>query len=142
VQEHLTAVARPGYWSLPRLFQLLPRLERCRRNRGNQLSGGEQQLLAIGRALMLNPRLLLLDEPFEGLAPLLVQELTDAIRTMVESGGLSLLLVERQVALALDLTVEVALLERGRVVHRGPSQSLREQEQRLLGLGVHSGAGR
>jgi branched-chain amino acid transport system ATP-binding protein len=141
VEEHLTAVARPGYWNVPRLYQLLPRLERCRRNRGNQLSGGEQQQLAIARALMLNPRLLLLDEPFEGLAPLLVQELTDAIRSMVASSGLSLLLVEQQVALALDLTVAVAVLERGRVVQRGPSQSLRGQEQRLLGLGPHPGAG-
>jgi branched-chain amino acid transport system ATP-binding protein len=131
-------VARPGHWNVPRLFRLLPRLERCRRNRGNQLSGGEQQLLAIGRALMLNPRLLLLDEPFEGLSPVLVQELTAAIREMV-SGGLALLLVEHQVALALDLTAEVALLERGRVVHQAPSQTLRADEAtlgRLLGIGA------
>jgi branched-chain amino acid transport system ATP-binding protein len=124
VDEHLTATARPGYWNPRRAFQLFPRLGERRRNRGNQLSGGEQQMLAMARALMLNPRLLLLDEPMEGLAPILVQELTRAIRDMVESSGVALVLVEQHVRLALELTANALVLDRGRVVHRAASPTL------------------
>jgi len=124
VEENLTSVARPGHWDLGRVFALLPRLEERRRNRGNQLSGGEQQMLAIGRALMLNPRVLLLDEPMEGLAPILVQELAGAIRRMVDESGVALVLVEQHVRVALGLTARAIVLERGRVVHEGGSAGL------------------
>jgi branched-chain amino acid transport system ATP-binding protein len=124
VEEHLTCVARPGHWNPRRVFDLLPRLAERRRNRGNQLSGGEQQMLAIGRALTLNPRLLLLDEPMEGLAPILVQEMAAAIRAMVADSGVAVVLVEQHVRLALGLTVNAVVLDRGRVVHRGSSPAL------------------
>ncbi len=124
VEEHLTSVARPGHWDLRRVFALLPRLEERRSNRGNQLSGGEQQMLAIARALMLNPRVLLLDEPMEGLAPILVQELAGAIRRMVGESGVALLLVEQHVRVALELAARAIVLDRGRVVHEGTSAGL------------------
>jgi branched-chain amino acid transport system ATP-binding protein len=134
VEEHLTCVARPGHWDLRRVFELLPRLAERRRNRGNQLSGGEQQMLAIARALTLNPKLLLLDEPMEGLAPILVQELAAAIRAMVEGSGVALLLVEQQVRLALDLTSDAVVLDRGRVAHQGTSAALSKDPATLARL--------
>jgi branched-chain amino acid transport system ATP-binding protein len=124
VDEHLTTMARPGYWDAARVRALLPRLAERRHHRGNQLSGGEQQMLAIGRALTLNPKVLLLDEPMEGLAPILVQELTRAIRQMVESSGVALVLVEQHVRVALGLTANAVVLDRGRVVHERPSPAL------------------
>ena len=139
VEEHLTSVARPGHWNLRNVFALLPRLEERRRNRGNQLSGGEQQMLAIARALMLNPRVLLLDEPMEGLAPILVQELAGAIRRMVDESGVALVLVEQHVRAALGLTARAVVLERGRVVHEGGSAELaadREALGRLAGVSL------
>jgi branched-chain amino acid transport system ATP-binding protein len=139
VEEHLTSVARPGHWDLRRVFALLPRLEERRRNRGNQLSGGEQQMLAIARALMLNPRVLLLDEPMEGLAPILVQELAGAIRRMVEDSGVSLVLVEQHVRVALELTARAIVLERGRIVHEEASAGLLADPEalgRLAGVSV------
>ena len=124
VDEHLTSVARPGHWNAARVFELFPRLRERRRNHGNQLSGGEQQMLAIGRALTLNPRVLLLDEPFEGLAPILVQELGGAIRRMVEDNGVALVLVEQHAHVALGLTAQAVVLDRGRVVHASSSLAL------------------
>ena len=124
VEEHLTSVARAGHWNAARVFKLFPRLEERRGNRGNELSGGEQQMLAIGRALTLNPRVLLLDEPMEGLAPILVQELSGAIRRMVEEGGMALVLVEQHARLALGLTADAIVLDRGRVVHASRSLEL------------------
>ena len=124
VEENLTVVARAGHWTLARIWTMFPRLNERRRNYGNQLSGGEQQMLAIARALMVNPRLLLLDEPMEGLAPIIVQELMAAIRKLVEEGGLTLILVEQHARLALALTRDVLVLDRGRVVHRGDSAAL------------------
>jgi branched-chain amino acid transport system ATP-binding protein len=124
VEEHLLVVARPGDWNLQRVYELFPRLAQRREHLGNQLSGGEQQMLAIGRALMVNPTLLLLDEPMEGLAPVVVQELASLIRRMVGQSRMAVILVEQHARLALGLTSDALVLERGRVVHRGPSEAL------------------
>jgi branched-chain amino acid transport system ATP-binding protein len=124
VEEHLTAVARPGPWNVARVYEIFPRLAERRVNFGNQLSGGEQQMLAIGRALMVNPALLLLDEPMEGLAPIIVQELMGVIRELVEDAGMAVIVVEQHARLALTLTRNAIVLERGRVVHRAPSEAL------------------
>jgi branched-chain amino acid transport system ATP-binding protein len=134
VDEHLTAMARPGHWTRDRVYQVLPRLGERRRNRGGELSGGEQQMLALGRALTLNPRVLLLDEPMEGLAPLLVQELGGAVRRMVAESGVGLILVEQHVRLALELTADAVVLDRGRVVHRSPSHALLDDPATLARL--------
>ena len=124
VEEHLEVVARPGEWTLQRVYELFPRLAQRREHLGNQLSGGEQQMLAIGRALMVNPTLLLLDEPMEGLAPVVVQELASLIRRMVGQSRMAVILVEQHARLALGLTSDALVLERGRVAHRGPSAAL------------------
>jgi branched-chain amino acid transport system ATP-binding protein len=136
-------VARPGHWNPARVFELFPRLAERRRNHGNELSGGEQQMLAIGRALMLNPRVLLLDEPMEGLAPILVKELSGAIRRMVDDSGVALVLVEQHVRLALELTDQAIVLERGRVVHASSSPALLADDAtqaRLLAVSVEVAA--
>ncbi len=124
VEEHLTAVARPGRWTVKKVWELFPRLEERRANYGNQLSGGEQQMLAIARALMVNPSLLLLDEPMEGLAPIIVQELMNVIRELADEGGMAVIVVEQHAKLALALTRQAIVLERGRVVHRSASEAL------------------
>ena len=137
VEENLTVAARDGHWTLRRVYELFPRLAERRRNLGNQLSGGEQQMLAIARALMTNPALLLLDEPFEGLAPIVVDELAAAIRRMIEERSNAVVLVEQHVEIALSLTENVIVLERGRIVHRGRSTELLADHaalERLIGL--------
>ncbi|MHB0705278.1 ABC transporter ATP-binding protein [Roseomonas mucosa] len=137
VEENLTAVARPGPWDLRKVFAMFPRLEERRRNMGDQLSGGEQQMLAMGRALVLNPRLLLLDEPTEGLAPIIVEELLSALRRIMRDEGLSALLVEQHAQKILGVTDEAVILERGRIVHAAPSSVLRletEVLERYLGV--------
>jgi len=131
VEEHLTAVARPGRFDVPRIYAIFPRLEERKSNYGNQLSGGEQQMLAIARALMVNPRLLLLDEPMEGLAPIIVQELMGVIRDLVAEGGMAVIVVEQHAKLALSLTRQAVVLERGRVVHRSDSEALLRDPQAL-----------
>jgi branched-chain amino acid transport system ATP-binding protein len=124
IEEHLTAVARPGRWTLAKVYELFPRLAERRGNFGNQLSGGEQQMLAIARALVVNPRLLLLDEPMEGLAPIIVQYLVKVIRALVEEGGMAVVIVEQHAELALSLTRNAVVLDRGRIVHRSSSEAL------------------
>jgi branched-chain amino acid transport system ATP-binding protein len=123
VEENLVVTARPGKWNLARVYRLFPSLQERRTNWGNELSGGEQQMLAIGRALMLNPRLLLLDEPLEGLAPVLAEELGAAVETMVREDGQSLVLVEQHVEQALRLTGRCAVLDHGRIVHTADSRA-------------------
>ena len=131
VEEHLTVVARPGPWTLARVYEMFPRLRERRANYGRQLSGGEQQMLAIARALMVNPRLLLLDEPMEGLAPIIVQELATTIRGLVEAGGMAVILVEQHAKLALSMTRRALVLDRGRIVHRSDSASLLRDPETL-----------
>jgi len=128
VHEHLTCVARPGRWTPPRIYELFPGLARRRSNRGDQLSGGEQQMLAISRALMTNPQLLLLDEPLEGLAPIIAQELVRVIRALRAdadmAAGMAIVVVEQHARMALALTERAVVLDRGRIVHRGDSRAL------------------
>ncbi len=124
VAENLSAVARPGPWTLERVYAMFPRLaERCA-NMGNQLSGGEQQMLAVARALVLNPKLLLLDEPLEGLAPIIVEELLRSIARVVRDEGMSAIIVEQNPRLILPMTQRAVVLDRGSVVHEGASAAL------------------
>ena len=124
VEENLAAVARPGAWTVARVFELFPRLEERRGNLGNQLSGGEQQMLAFARALVLNPKLLLLDEPLEGLAPLIVQELLNAIRRVAREEGLPSIVVEQHPHMVLGVTDDALVLDRGTVAYRAASAAL------------------
>jgi branched-chain amino acid transport system ATP-binding protein len=125
VEENLTAVARPGKWTPARVYAMFPRLSERKANMGNQLSGGEQQMLAVGRALVLNPRLLLLDEPLEGLAPIIVEELLAALKRIVVDEGLSAILVEQNAQKILSVTDRAVILERGAIVHAGASAILK-----------------
>ncbi len=137
VEENLSAVARPGRWTLDKIYELFPRLAERKRNLGNQLSGGEQQMLAVGRALGLNPRVILLDEPLEGLAPILVEELLAALKRIVRDEGMSAILVEQNAQKALGVTDRAAILERGSVVYEGASGELIADRSVLEGyLGV------
>jgi branched-chain amino acid transport system ATP-binding protein len=124
VHENLTAVARPGAWTVARAYELFPRLAERKANMGNQLSGGEQQMLAVARALVLNPKLLLLDEPLEGLAPILVEELLRSIARVVRDEGVSAIIVEQNPRLILPITQRAVVLDRGTVVHEGASAEL------------------
>ena len=139
-QENLTVVARPGPWDLRKVYATFPRLHEKRATMGNQLSGGELQMLAIGRALMLNPKLLLLDEPLEGLAPLIVKELLAIIGRMVREGSIAVILVEQHAQQILPITQDAVVLERGRVAHHGPSGVLVADPgllNRWLGVAAH-----
>jgi branched-chain amino acid transport system ATP-binding protein len=137
VHENLTAVARPGPWTPARVYEMFPRLAQRKANLGTQLSGGEQQMLAVGRALVLNPRLLLLDEPLEGLAPIIVQELLAAIARITREEGLSAVIVEQHPQAILAISQRVVVLDHGAVVHSGPAAQLRNAPElldRLLGV--------
>lgn len=139
VEENLTVVARPGAWDAQRVYDMFPRLRERRTNMGSQLSGGEQQMLAMGRALMLNPRVLLLDEPLEGLAPRIAEELLRIIERMANAGDMAVILVEQRALQVLPMTRRALVLERGRVVYSGSSEELLRDEKardRWLGAGA------
>src|ERR1700691_2190754 len=124
VHENLTAVAIPGRWTTDKIYALFPRLNERRQNLGNQLSGGEQQMLAVARALVLNPRVMLLDEPLEGLAPIIVEELLRALRRIIRDEGMSAILVEQNPKKILGVTDDAIILERGAIVHAAESATL------------------
>ena len=134
VEENLRVAALSGGWLLAQVYELFPRLGERRRHMGNQISGGEQQMLAIGRALMGGPSLLLLDEPLEGLAPIIIDVLLHAIRRLMREEALAVLLVEHSAKLALEVTEEALVLDRGRIVHHGPSAELLADPTRLASL--------
>jgi branched-chain amino acid transport system ATP-binding protein len=137
VEENLSAISRPGAWTSARVFALFPRLAERRRNMGVTLSGGEQQMLAIGRALVLNPRVILLDEPLEGLAPIIVEELVTALRRIHTEEGIATIIVEQKARVALSLAGDAIILDRGRVVHHGESIGLLSD---AAALDTHLGA--
>ncbi len=137
VDEHLVIATRKGPWNKERVYGLFPRLRERIKNMGNQLSGGEQQMLAIGRALMTNPSVLILDEPLEGLAPVIIAEVSDCLRRLVAEEGTTLILVEQRAAFALQMTSQAIVLERGRIVHAGTSAALAADEElldRVIGM--------
>ena len=137
VHENLTAVERPGKWTPQRVYEMFPRLAERKTNLGTQLSGGEQQMLAVGRALVLNPRLLLLDEPLEGLAPIIVEELLRAIRRITQDEGLAAIIVEQHPQAILAISDEAVVLDHGTIVHTDKAATLRTQPEvldRLLGV--------
>ncbi|MDQ6685973.1 MAG: ABC transporter ATP-binding protein [Pseudomonadota bacterium] len=131
VHENLTAIARPGPWTLERVYAMFPRLAERRGNLGTQLSGGEQQMLAFGRALLVNPKLLLLDEPLEGLAPIIALELLGSIERVVREEGMSAIIVEQNPRLVLPIAQRAIVLDRGSVVHEGPSAAVLAQPEQL-----------
>jgi branched-chain amino acid transport system ATP-binding protein len=139
VRENLEVAARQGGWTLDKVFALFPRLAERQDNRGNQLSGGEQQMLAIARALIGNPSVVLMDEPSEGLAPVIVEELARAVKRLAASEGLTMILVEQNTRIALDISPRTAVLDRGRIVYDGPSETLKrdpDKLHRLIGVGT------
>jgi branched-chain amino acid transport system ATP-binding protein len=131
VQEHLAVAARPGDWTPPRILELFPNLAERRRHLGRQLSGGEQQMLAIGRALVGNPSVLLMDEPSEGLAPVIVDDLQAMLTRLCDDAAMAMVLVEQNSRLALDFAERCVVMNRGQISHDGPSQALRGDRELL-----------
>ncbi len=138
LRENLEVAARPGPWTIDAVFALFPKLKERQLNRGSHLSGGEQQMLAIARALVGNPEVILMDEPSEGLAPVIVEELTRAVRHLADTQGLTLVLVEQNTRLALDISPRTVVMNRGRITYDGSSEPLRQSREkldRLIGVG-------
>jgi branched-chain amino acid transport system ATP-binding protein len=139
VMENLTIGISPGQWTEDAVFDLFPNLAERRDNMGNQLSGGEQQMLAIARALMTNPEVLLMDEPSEGLAPIIVEELVRILGRLRESGGITLILVEQNTRIAFEFSDRTVVLDRGRITYDGDSETLRSDKEmldKLIGVGA------
>jgi branched-chain amino acid transport system ATP-binding protein len=137
VEENLQVSVLPGGWGIEKVYELFPRLKERRRNTGNRLSGGEQQMVAIARALVGAPQVLLLDEPLEGLAPVVVEALLESLIKVREETGLTMVLVEQKADLALAFAKDVIVIDRGKIVHRGPSKALlgdHEAQAKLLGV--------
>jgi branched-chain amino acid transport system ATP-binding protein len=145
VEENMTAIERPGPWTLAKVYSVFPRLAERRRNLGNQLSGGEQQMLAIARALILNPRIMLLDEPLEGLAPIIIDELLAVLRKIIREEGLSAILVEQNAHKILSVADQAIIIERGSIVYQGESAALKADRALLekhVGVTGANGDGR
>jgi branched-chain amino acid transport system ATP-binding protein len=134
VEEHLAIAQRPGRWTIAEVLKLFPSLSRRQESLGRQLSGGEQQMLAIARALLGNPKIMLMDEPSEGLAPVVVEQLMEAIKILMKDGSLAVLLVEQRVDIALDVSSRCVIMERGRIAHQGSSESLRQSDAQIAEL--------
>ena len=142
VEENMTAIERPGAWTLDKVYAVFPRLAERRRNLGHQLSGGEQQMLAIARALILNPRIMLLDEPLEGLAPIIIEELLIVLRKIIREEGLSAILVEQNAHKILGMADRAIIIERGSIVYEGDSAALKADRALLEKyVGVTDAAG-
>ena len=140
LEENLLVAARPGRWTIERVYEFFPSLAERRRNHGNQLSGGEQQMLAIGRALMGNPLVILMDEPLEGLAPVIVDALLAGLDRLKREDDLAILLVEQHARLALQFAENALILDRGTAVYSGPCGALLDDADRLdqlIGVGKH-----
>jgi len=138
LRENLEVAAKPGPWGIDTVFELFPRLRERQQNWGNHLSGGEQQMLAIARALVGNPAVILMDEPSEGLAPVIVEELTRALRRLADAQGLTLVLVEQNTRLALDISPRTVVMNRGKITYDGASDRLKDDREtldRLIGVG-------
>jgi len=134
VAENITIGARPGDWTPERLYDMFPNLAERRHNYGNQISGGEQQMLAMARALMTNPRILLMDEPSEGLAPVIVDELMRVLTRLRDTEGMTMILVEQNTRVALSFSERAVVMDRGRVTYDGASKDLREDQAKLEAL--------
>jgi branched-chain amino acid transport system ATP-binding protein len=134
VRENLEVGARPGPWTQQRMFELFPNLKERLGNLGNQLSGGEQQMLAIARSLLTNPTVLLMDEPTEGLAPVLVETLTKVLLRLRAESALSIILVEQNSRVALDFSERTVVMSKGRIVYDDASSALRTDPERLAQL--------
>jgi branched-chain amino acid transport system ATP-binding protein len=137
VDENLAVSVLPGGWNAEKIYELFPRLEERRRNTGNRLSGGEQQMLAVARALVGGPKVLLLDEPLEGLAPIVIESLFETLVKIRDETGMTIILIEQKAELALSFAKDCIVIDRGKIVHRGPSHELRGDaalQTRLLGV--------
>ena len=137
VDENLAVAVRPGPWTGERVYSMFPQLNARRQNLGNQLSGGEQQMLAIGRALVGNPNVLLMDEPSEGLAPVIVEELQSVMNLLREESSMTIVLVEQNSRVALEFSERCIVMNRGRIVRDGSSEALRRDQtllERLIGV--------